>query len=111
MTVVKPFPAPGRYEQEIETGKSHGLNQPQPVEISVVLPCLNEEAAITKCIASIQDVLDEVGKPYEIIVADNGSTDGSVQRAGAAGAEWCMSLFADTEAHVGPVSMLLMAVC
>ena len=52
----------------------------------MVLPCLNEEAAITKCIASIQDVLDEVGKPYEIIVADNGSTDGSVQRAGAAGA-------------------------
>jgi glycosyltransferase involved in cell wall biosynthesis len=59
---------------------------PQPVEISVVLPCLNEEAAVTDCIASIQDVLDEFGKPYEIIVADNGSTDSSVQKAGAAGA-------------------------
>ena len=59
---------------------------PPPVEISVVMPCLNEEAAVAECIASIQDVLDALGKPYEIIVADNGSTDESVQRAGAAGA-------------------------
>jgi glycosyltransferase involved in cell wall biosynthesis len=59
---------------------------PQPMEISVVLPCLNEEAAVAECIASIQEVLDALGKPYEVIVADNGSTDESVHRAGAAGA-------------------------
>jgi glycosyltransferase involved in cell wall biosynthesis len=54
--------------------------------VSVVLPCLNEEASVTECIASIQDVLDPFGRPYEVIVADNGSTDSSVQLAGAAGA-------------------------
>jgi glycosyltransferase involved in cell wall biosynthesis len=59
---------------------------PQAIEISVVLPCLNEEAAVAECIATIQGVLDDLGKPYEIIVADNGSTDNSVQLAGAAGA-------------------------
>lgn len=59
---------------------------PQPVEISVVLPCLNEETAVAQCVSSIQDILDVLGKPYEIIVADNGSTDRSVQLAGAAGA-------------------------
>ena len=59
---------------------------PQPIEISVVLPCLNEEASVAECVATIHGVLDELGKPYEIIVADNGSTDASVQRAGAAGA-------------------------
>jgi glycosyltransferase involved in cell wall biosynthesis len=59
---------------------------PQPIEISVVLPCLNEAASVVECIASIQNVLDELGKPYEVIVADNGSTDASVQLAGAAGA-------------------------
>ena len=59
----------------------------QPVEISVVLPCLNEEASVAECVAIIHDVLDELGRPYEIIVADNGSTDASVQRAGAAGAK------------------------
>jgi glycosyltransferase involved in cell wall biosynthesis len=52
----------------------------------VVLPCLNEEAAVAECIASIQDVLDPLGRPYEIVVADNGSTDSSIQKAGAAGA-------------------------
>jgi glycosyltransferase involved in cell wall biosynthesis len=59
---------------------------PQSIEISVVLPCLNEEAAVTECIASIQEVLIARGKSYEIIVADNGSTDDSVERANAAGA-------------------------
>jgi len=59
---------------------------PQPIEISVVLPCLNEETAVAECVASIQEVLDALGKSYEVIVADNGSTDASVQRASAAGA-------------------------
>jgi glycosyltransferase involved in cell wall biosynthesis len=59
---------------------------PQPIEISVVLPCLNEEASVVECISAIQDVLDELGKTYEVIVADNGSTDASVRLAGAAGA-------------------------
>jgi glycosyltransferase involved in cell wall biosynthesis len=81
VTVTKPLPGSTWIEPEPQEASA-----PQPVEISVVLPCLNEEAAVGECIASIQDVLEALGKPYEIVVADNGSTDESVQRAGAAGA-------------------------
>lgn len=81
MTVTEPLPGSTWMEP-----KPQEAAVPQAVEISVVLPCLNEEAAVADCVASIQDVLDSLGKPYEIIVADNGSTDESVQRAGAAGA-------------------------
>jgi len=59
---------------------------PHAIEISVVLPCLNEEASVAECVSSIQDTLDLVGKTYEVIVVDNGSSDGSAVRAGAVGA-------------------------
>lgn len=81
MTVTEPLPGSTLIEPELQSGAV-----PQPIEISVVLPCLNEETAVAQCIASIQEVLDVLGRTYEIIVADNGSTDRSVHLAGAAGA-------------------------
>jgi len=56
------------------------------VELSVVLPCLNEaetlETVIRKALASFR----ELGVAGEVVVADNGSTDGSQDIARAAGA-------------------------
>jgi glycosyltransferase involved in cell wall biosynthesis len=46
--------------------------------VSVVMPCLNEEAAIGICIEKIRRVFDATGISGEIVVCDNGSTDGSV---------------------------------
>ena len=86
MTVVKSLPTPGQYEPTREVAELHDSNEPARVEISVVLPCLNEELAVADCVASIQNVLDDLGKPYEVIVVDNGSTDASAARAGDAGA-------------------------
>jgi len=86
VTVLKSLRKQDRFEPALDSGKSHASSAPNPVEISVVLPCLNEEASVAECVATIHDVLDELGKTYEVIVADNGSTDASVQRAGAAGA-------------------------
>jgi len=49
-----------------------------PVEVSVVLPCLNEEASVGACIGKILAVFSEQKIDGEIIVVDNGSTDQSV---------------------------------
>jgi glycosyltransferase involved in cell wall biosynthesis len=55
-------------------------------EVSVVMPCLNEEAAIGACIEKIRRTFDEAGLDGEIVVCDNGSTDRSVTIAEAMGA-------------------------
>ena len=46
-------------------------------EISIVLPCLNEEKAIGLCLDKIKEVVRENNLEAEIIVVDNGSTDRS----------------------------------
>ena len=48
------------------------------INVSVVMPCLNEEATIGVCIEKAQDALEKLGISGEVIVADNGSTDSSV---------------------------------
>ena len=56
------------------------------VELSVVMPCLNEADTLATCIHKAQRALHEAAIPGEIIIADNGSTDGSQQIAQQAGA-------------------------
>ena len=51
------------------------------VEVSIVLPCLNEADTLAACIERAQAALDESGIRGEIVVADNGSTDGSPEIA------------------------------
>lgn len=57
-----------------------------PLAVSVVMPCLNEKDTIGACIARATEALASAGLAGEVIVADNGSTDGSVELARAAGA-------------------------
>jgi glycosyltransferase involved in cell wall biosynthesis len=47
--------------------------------VSVVLPCLNEEAGIGACLQKILATLAQAQIDGEIIVCDNGSTDGQVR--------------------------------
>ncbi len=56
------------------------------VELSIVMPCLNEAATIETCITKAQTALTTEGIAGEIIIADNGSTDGSREIARQAGA-------------------------
>jgi glycosyltransferase involved in cell wall biosynthesis len=51
------------------------------VELSVVMPCLDEAATVGICVKKAIDALDRHGIRGEVIVADNGSTDGSQQIA------------------------------
>jgi glycosyltransferase involved in cell wall biosynthesis len=50
-------------------------------EVSIVMPCLNEARTLATCIKKAQLFLKEQGISGEVIVADNGSTDGSVEIA------------------------------
>ena len=56
------------------------------LELSVVMPCLNEAATIGRCVEKALRTIREEGIRGEVIVADNGSTDGSVALAVAQGA-------------------------
>ena len=56
------------------------------IKLSVVLPCLNEATTIKTAISLAQELIALCGMPGEVIVADNGSDDGSRQLAEAAGA-------------------------
>ncbi|MEN9325039.1 MAG: hypothetical protein RL414_793 [Actinomycetota bacterium] len=53
------------------------------IEVSVVLPCLNEAETLATCIAKAQRSLAELGITGEVLVADNGSTDSSQEIARA----------------------------
>lgn len=55
-------------------------------EISVVLPCLNEEKSIKYCIEKAKIGIKNSGLVGEVVVADNGSTDDSIKIAKSAGA-------------------------
>ena len=66
------------------------LASPETVAVSFVMPCLNEVLSLAACIAAIRQAQDEIHAKYqlacEIIVADNGSTDGSQALAERLGA-------------------------
>ncbi len=51
------------------------------IELSVVIPCLNEEDTLDICLEKALGVLKKEGVSGEVIVADNGSTDASLEIA------------------------------
>lgn len=54
--------------------------------VSAVMPCLNEERTLGECIRKAQRCIEQMGVPGEVVVADNGSSDRSVEIALALGA-------------------------
>lgn len=56
------------------------------VSISVVLPCLNEAGSVAGCVSRALEAISATGISGEVIVCDNGSTDGSAVLARNAGA-------------------------
>jgi glycosyltransferase involved in cell wall biosynthesis len=60
---------------------------PSTVEVSIVMPCLNEVETLAACIAEAREAIANGGYTAEIIVADNGSTDGSQLLARELGAK------------------------
>jgi hypothetical protein len=58
----------------------------EQIELTIVLPCLNEAETLATCIQKAHLGMERAGVRGEILVADNGSTDGSVAIAEQAGA-------------------------
>jgi glycosyltransferase involved in cell wall biosynthesis len=56
------------------------------ITLSILMPCLNEATTLPACIAKARRYLDRQSFRGEIIVADNGSTDGSPEIAESLGA-------------------------
>jgi glycosyltransferase involved in cell wall biosynthesis len=59
---------------------------PEEIELTVLMPCLNEAETIEVCVRKAQEFLASRGIQGEVVVADNGSTDGSQALAQSLGA-------------------------
>jgi hypothetical protein len=57
-----------------------------PLELTILMPCLNEAETVETCVRKAQEFLDRAAVRGEVLVADNGSTDGSAEIAQRAGA-------------------------
>ena len=62
------------------------VNGDEDVELTVVMPCLNEAETVATCVRKAMGFLASSGISGEVLVADNGSTDGSQRLATDAGA-------------------------
>ncbi len=69
-----------------ERSQSERVDTTTPVEVSVVIPCLNEANSLAFCVDKAMSAFRASGLSGEVIVADNGSTDGSIQVAEEHGA-------------------------
>lgn len=69
------------------TSPSPSVGQPTgSIELSIVMPCLNEAETLATCIRHARTFLETSGVVGEVIIADNGSTDGSREIATSEGA-------------------------
>ncbi|MCX5494233.1 glycosyltransferase family 2 protein [Kaistia dalseonensis] len=64
----------------------NGLEQNVNIELTILMPCLNEAETLAICIRKAKAFLVQTGIAGEVLIADNGSTDGSRAIAEAEGA-------------------------
>ena len=62
------------------------MPQPESCELTILMPCLNEAETLEICIVKARAYLESSGVVGEVVIADNGSTDGSQGIARACGA-------------------------
>ena len=65
---------------------AHGAEPAEQLELSIVMPCLNEAETLATCIRQARAFLESNDVKGEVLVADNGSNDGSQQIAEHEGA-------------------------
>jgi Glycosyl transferase family 2 len=62
------------------------MQSDQIMELTILMPCLNEAETVATCVRKARNFLTRTGIDGEVLVADNGSSDGSPQLARDAGA-------------------------
>lgn len=65
---------------------SNDIHDQTALELTVLMPCLNEAETVATCVRKAAAFLERTGIAGEVLVADNGSSDGSIELAEAAGA-------------------------
>ena len=71
---------------ELQTRAAEARHDGHRTELTILMPCLNEAETLATCITKAQKTLDELNVNGEVLIADNGSTDGSPEIAAALGA-------------------------
>ena len=64
---------------------TRGASAVRPELLSIVVPVYNEEGNVEPLLDALAQALRELGRPYEIVVVDDGSTDGTPARLREAG--------------------------
>jgi len=57
------------------------VKEEQQIELTILMPCLNEAETLEVCIQKAKTFLETTGISGEVLIADNGSTDGSIEIA------------------------------
>ena len=73
-------------QNEADGGSHRGRSSANSLELSVVMPCLDESDTLATCIEKALRAMAEHGISGEVVVADNGSRDDSIEIARRAGA-------------------------
>ena len=79
-SALVPLSDPGRADRAAVAAGSSEL------ELTILMPCLNEAETVAICVRKARGFLERTGIAGEVLVADNGSADGSVGLAHRAGA-------------------------
>lgn len=76
------------------------------LELSVVIPCLNESGTLAKAVSLASELIAASGLPGEVVISDNGSDDGSQRIAEEAGARVVLPTVAATASRCSPAFAL-----
>lgn len=85
--IADSLPTTSAPQELLPTGRNPATDaELEEIELSVVMPCLDEAETIGNCVLKAQYALEKMGIMGEVIVADNGSRDDSTEIAEALGA-------------------------
>lgn len=73
-------------KEQIKFAEMVAQQDSSPIELSLVMPCLNEAQTLEVCVRKAQEALRAHGIAGEVVIGDNGSTDGSQELARRLGA-------------------------
>ncbi len=73
-------------EETPVSSDEHARSSDGDCVVTIVMPCLNEAESLEPCIRKAKQAIEDLGINGEVLIADNGSTDGSVELAESLGA-------------------------